>query len=136
MHDPDHHFPNRELRQVRALLRLEGLATFAVGIFGFFALSDSWLLLLATFLLPDLSMAGYAFGPRIGARCYNLVHNYATLAVLAGFSVLYVLPALPLACVWLAHIGFDRALGFGLKLETGFRDTHLGRIGHAAANIS
>jgi hypothetical protein len=28
-----------------------------------------------------------------------------------------------------AHIGLDRALGYGLKHESGFSDTHLGRIG-------
>ena len=33
------------------------------------------------------------------------------------------------ALIWIAHIGFDRALGYGLKYATGFRDTHLGRIG-------
>jgi hypothetical protein len=32
-----------------------------------------------------------------------------------------------------AHIGVDRALGFGLKLPTGVRDTHLGRIGRREA---
>jgi hypothetical protein len=26
------------------------------------------------------------------------------------------------------HIGMDRALGFGLKYETDFKDTHLGRV--------
>ena len=26
--------------------------------------------------------------------------------------------------------GADRALGYGLKLSGGFRETHLGRIGH------
>jgi hypothetical protein len=31
--------------------------------------------------------------------------------------------------IWIAHIGFDRALGYGLKYPTGFGDTHLGRIG-------
>ena len=31
--------------------------------------------------------------------------------------------------IWTAHIGFDRALGYGLKYPTGFGDTHLGRIG-------
>jgi hypothetical protein len=35
-----------------------------------------------------------------------------------------------LALIWLAHAGFDRALGYGLKYASGFRDTHLGRIGH------
>ncbi|HTE67028.1 MAG TPA: DUF4260 family protein, partial [Candidatus Binatia bacterium] len=28
-----------------------------------------------------------------------------------------------------AHVGMDRTLGYGLKLPTDFRDTHLGRIG-------
>jgi hypothetical protein len=28
-----------------------------------------------------------------------------------------------------AHVGMDRALGYGLKLPTDFKDTHLGRIG-------
>ena len=31
--------------------------------------------------------------------------------------------------IWLAHIGFDRALGYGLKYSAGFGFTHLGRIG-------
>jgi hypothetical protein len=29
----------------------------------------------------------------------------------------------------MAHVGFDRALGFGLKYGTGFGDTHLSRTG-------
>ena len=37
-----------------------------------------------------------------------------------------------LALIWIAHIGLDRALGYGLKYATGFGDTHLGRIGRAA----
>jgi hypothetical protein len=36
------------------------------------------------------------------------------------------------ALIWLAHIGFDRALGYGLKYKAGFGFTHLGRIGPAA----
>jgi hypothetical protein len=38
---------------------------------------------------------------------------------------------LSLAIIWLAHIGFDRALGYGLKYAAGFGFTHLGRIGKA-----
>ena len=34
--------------------------------------------------------------------------------------------------LWLAHIGIDRALGYGLKYATGFSYTHLGRIGKDA----
>ena len=33
------------------------------------------------------------------------------------------------ALIWAAHIGFDRALGYGLKHQSGFSDTHPGRIG-------
>ena len=31
-----------------------------------------------------------------------------------------------LALIWAAHIGFDRALGYGLKYAAGFGVTHLG----------
>ena len=34
-----------------------------------------------------------------------------------------------LALILLAHIAADRALGYGLKYATGFKDTHLGQIG-------
>jgi hypothetical protein len=39
-----------------------------------------------------------------------------------------------IALIWLAHIGIDRALGYGLKYTTGFGFTHLGRIGPAAGS--
>jgi hypothetical protein len=34
-----------------------------------------------------------------------------------------------LGALWLAHSGFDRMLGYGLKSPDGFSFTHLGRIG-------
>jgi hypothetical protein len=34
-----------------------------------------------------------------------------------------------LAMIWLAHVGIDRALGYGLKYGDAFNATHLGRIG-------
>jgi len=36
--------------------------------------------------------------------------------------------AVQIALAWLAHIGIDRALGFGLKYSTAFDDTHLQRV--------
>jgi hypothetical protein len=33
-----------------------------------------------------------------------------------------------ISLIWAAHIGGDRALGFGLKYPTAFKDTHLGRV--------
>ena len=38
-----------------------------------------------------------------------------------------------LAATWVAHIGLDRMLGLGLKLSSGFADTHLGRVGRMKA---
>jgi hypothetical protein len=82
---------------------------------------------------PDLSMLGYLAGPRVGAIAYNLVHTWAAPVVLFVIGWWGGLPILlPLAFILGAHIGFDRALGFGLKLPTSFRDTHLGRIGRGA----
>ena len=36
--------------------------------------------------------------------------------------------AVSLALVWVAHIGFDRMIGYGLKYPTEFFDTHLHRL--------
>lgn len=88
-----------------------------------------WLAVLV-FFAPDLSFAFYAFGPRIGAAGYNIVHLYGFGAVVAIAALLGRVPGLAEAGVlWIAHAGFDRMLGYGLKLPSGFHDTHLGRIG-------
>jgi Domain of unknown function (DUF4260) len=117
---------------VRAILRLEGFAVFAVALALFAHLSASWLAFAALFLAPDLAMAAYLLGPRLGAAAYNLAHAYvlplALGAVGAGLGAPWVAA---LASIWVAHIGFDRALGYGLKYATGFSQTHLGRIGRA-----
>ena len=39
--------------------------------------------------------------------------------------------AIAVALIWTAHIGIDRALGYGLKYATAFGDTHLGQKGGA-----
>jgi hypothetical protein len=46
----------------------------------------------------------------------------------AGFALSQPL-VLSIAMIWLAHIGIDRTLGYGLKYSAGFGFTHLGRIG-------
>lgn len=85
-------------------------------------------------LAPDLSMLGYAFGPRLGAPVYNAAHLYACGALLAGAGQAFGLSPLwtDLGLMWLAHVGADRMLGYGLKERTAFTDTHLGPIGRAA----
>lgn len=119
---------------VRTLLRLEGLALFIAGVALYARLHGDWALFLKLFLLPDLSFAMYLFGPRAGAFAYNAMHSTPGALVLAGFGYMAGEPlALLVALIWLAHIGFDRALGYGLKYASAFGDTHLGRIGRHAA---
>ncbi len=116
---------------VRWLLRLEGLAIFIVGTALFFAPGGQWWFYAMLFFAPDLSLAGYLAGPRVGAAVYDTVHSLTgpLMLALGAFFMVDAAPVLSVAFVWLAHIGFDRALGLGLKYGTGFRDTHLGRIG-------
>lgn len=68
----------------------------------------------------------------MGGLAYNLVHTYALALplALAGFAVGSPV-ASALGLILIAHIGFDRMLGFGLKYASGFGDTHLGRTGRA-----
>ena len=54
---------------------------------------------------------------------------YLVAGLVAAPRVLYFLDgALAVGLVWLAHIGIDRALGYGLKYPTHFEDTHLQRV--------
>ncbi len=116
----------------RVWLRLEGLAALALAVLVFQQGGHSWLLLAVLFLAPDLSFAGYLAGPRVGAAVYNAAHSYVGPAVAAALALLTGRPPV-LACIWAAHVGFDRALGYGLKYPTGFGDTHLGAIGRRRA---
>lgn len=115
---------------MKTLLKLEELAEVLLALVVFTHLPYAWWVLPATFLLPDLSMAGYLAGPRTGAFCYNIAHHKAVaIAVgLAGWGLAQ--PVLLLAgTILLFHSAADRLLGYGLKHTTGFRDTHLGRVG-------
>ena len=119
---------------VRTWLRLEGLAAFAAGLALFGAAGGNWLLVIPLILVPDLSAAGYLAGPRIGAFTYNLAHTWAPGVALLGLGFWLAIPAVQLAgAILFAHVGMDRAAGYGLKLPTAFRDTHLGRIGRERA---
>ena len=117
----------------RILLRLEGLTLF-VGMTLLYAVwGGSWWVYLILFLVPDISIVAYLSGPKFGAMIYNAMHSYMapmTLMV-TGFGTASPL-VLSIAIIWLAHIGIDRAFGFGLKYSAGFGFTHLGRIGRMA----
>ena len=115
---------------VRTLLRLEGFALFAGMTLLYGVWEGSWWIYGSLFFVPDVSFAAYLAGPRFGAMIYNAAHSYlAPMTMMTlGFSTAEPL-ILSLAMIWLAHIGFDRMLGYGLKYAAGFGFTHLGRIG-------
>ncbi len=113
----------------RTLLRLEGAAVLAGALALYFDRGYGWLALVLLVLAPDVSMLGYLAGQKVGARVYDLVHFEAWPVSLGVAGVLADSRlAIQLALIWLAHVGADRLLGYGLKYETGFKDTHLQRV--------
>jgi hypothetical protein len=60
------------------------------------------------------------------------LEGLAVLAAAGAFSLIQPTLA-PFALIWGAHVGFDRALGYGLKYPNSFQATHLGPIGKGRA---
>ncbi len=116
---------------VLLLHRLEGLAVAAISAVLYAHTGASWWLFAALWLAPDLSMLGYVTGrPCWGARIYNTFHTYALPGLLALATLaLHARGLMPIALIWINHIGVDRLLGYGLKYGDGFGYTHLGRLG-------
>lgn len=119
---------------VRVLLRIEGLCVLTASLLAYSKFGDGWGIFALFFFAPDLSFLGYLAGPGIGAGSYNFAHSTVGALLLLVAGVLLSLPAAVTAgIIWMAHIGFDRALGYGLKYSAGFGFTHLGLIGRARA---
>lgn len=116
-------------RLPRTLVRLEGAAVALATIVLYFHADYPWWLLAALALAPDLALLGYAFGPVVGAVAYDLVHTYVVPVTLAMVGVVSDTDAaVQVGLIWMAHIGVDRAVGYGLKYGNAFRETHLQRI--------
>lgn len=106
------------------------IAAILVAVFYITVGNFDWWWLPILFLAPDITMAGYLINSRIGAILYNLGHSLIGPVLLvaiyiANDSQLVLFAAL----IWLFHILIDRAFGHGLKHTTGFKHTHLGKIG-------
>ena len=122
-------FPPKE---VAAVLRIEGLAIFAATLLAYYALGANWWVFALLILAPDLAMLGALAGPVIGARAYNAAHTYMSPLALGGVAWFTdTVWLLPYALIWIAHIGLDRALGYGLKYPGLDHHTNLGPIGKA-----
>lgn len=117
------------LGQVRIWLRAEGVSVFALSVLLYRNSGWSWWLFFLLLLTPDLAMIPYLINPRIGGACYNVIHSYllplglAIVVIASGRMAL-----LPYLYIWVAHIGMDRCLGYGLKYPTAFGRTHLGHL--------
>jgi hypothetical protein len=115
---------------VKFILRMEGLGALTFALLAYARFGAGWGTFAWLFFAPDLSLLGYFAGPRIGAALYNSAHSYIGPLLLLGVGIPFALPiAIALGIIWAAHVGFDRALGYGLKYSIGFRFTHLGAIG-------
>jgi len=116
---------------IQRLVRLEGLIVGLTATIAFDYWQGSWLWFALLILTPDLGMVGYLVNPTIGSYTYNLTHAYLGPILLLLLLLVQGEPPqfwLLMTCMWLAHIGFDRCLGFGLKYPTSFRDTHLQKL--------
>ncbi|MFE3867495.1 DUF4260 domain-containing protein [Flavobacterium sp. LS2P90] len=115
---------------MKTSIKLEEFGLFVFGIYLFNQLDYAWWWFLVLILMPDLSMIGYVFGNKIGALSYNLFHHRGIAIILYLVGVYFHQNEIQLSGVILfTHSSMDRMFGYGLKYETGFKDTHLGVIG-------
>lgn len=114
----------------RLLLRVEAAAMFGTSLWAYSRLNQSWWMFAGLLFVPDLGMSGYLSNTRIGAATYNAFHTETPpILLLCAALARGSDQGVGLALTWLAHIGMDRMLGYGLKYGTKFTHTHLGIIG-------
>ncbi|MEH6656963.1 DUF4260 domain-containing protein [Leeuwenhoekiella marinoflava] len=116
---------------MKVLLKFEEFGSLLLGIYLFSILDLNWWWFIGLFLAPDVSALGYLAGSKIGAWCYNFLHlkSLGILCYLLG-TVFNLIEFQVAGLIIFSHAAFDRLLGYGLKYETGFKDTHLGKIGN------
>ena len=115
--------------------RVEGALVFVSGltIFTHLGAEISWWVAFLIFFAPDISFSGYLLGSKVGSYVYNVFHVYAFGALFLACGLSMGIPMISaLGALWLAHSGFDRMLGYGLKSSEGFNVTHMGSIGRAS----
>ncbi|MFD2638698.1 DUF4260 domain-containing protein [Piscibacillus salipiscarius] len=113
----------------KILLHLEGLTVLVISLYIYNELDFSWIMFIILLLAPDLGMLGYLINPKIGSVIYNLCHTYLTPALLLGVALIFSSSfMLAISIIWVAHIGMDRGIGYGLKYPSSFKDSHLTRV--------
>jgi hypothetical protein len=106
---------------IKNIIKIEGVIVFLSCLIVYLLLDYNWILFVALLLFPDIAMIGYVVSNKIGAITYNLLHTYSLPIpiLLLGFSLSLDL-LLAIALIWMAHIGMDRAIGYGLKYSSSF----------------
>ena len=119
-----------KMKSMKNILKLEEAAMFVFCIYVLSLFQVSWWVYLLLAFGPDVGCAGYAFGNKTGAVCYNLFHHkgIAVAIFLAGF-ILNDEGTQIAGIILFGHSSMDRMFGYGLKLNEGFKYTHLGMIG-------
>jgi hypothetical protein len=117
----------------RIFLRLDGLVLFIGALLLFSKTHQHWWWVPVLLFVPDLFMAGYARSTKVGALIYNLGHTYLLPASTAfyGWHAGRFL-VLGIGLIWLAHVGMDRFVGYGLKYDDDFKHTHLSDLNSTA----
>ncbi len=113
----------------RRFLRVEGAVVFATAVAVYLDADFSIVALVLLFLAPDLAFVGFLLGPRAGALAYDAVHIEVWPVLLGAIGILgdEQVP-IQIALIWLAHIGLDRALGYGLRYPDNASESHLDRV--------
>jgi hypothetical protein len=118
---------------MKILLKIEEAAMFGLCIFILISLNSPWWVYLLLAIGPDVSMIGYFSGNRFGADCYNFFHHKGIAIAVFAIGLILNNPASDTVStagiILFGHSSMDRMLGYGMKLNKGFKYTHLGIIG-------
>ena len=116
---------------MKTILKLEEAAMTAIGIYllSVYNLNLSFWVWIILFFTPDIGMLGYLINTRIGAFTYNVFHHKGIAVALAVTGYYFSNDVLTSVGILLfAHASFDRIMGYGLKYEDSFKNTHLGSL--------
>ncbi|PNQ75123.1 DUF4260 domain-containing protein [Hanstruepera neustonica] len=115
---------------MKNLLKLEEFAMFGLGILAFNQLHYPWWWFLVLLLTPDIGMLGYLINSKVGAFTYNLCHHKGLAIIIYIIGVAYNNDLIQLIGIMVfSHASLDRIFGYGLKYNSSFQNTHLGKVG-------
>ena len=117
---------------MKTVLKTEELFMLLLGIYWFTLLDYEWWWFLVLILTPDIGMLGYLINNKVGAISYNIFHHKA-IAIAMYLVGIYTQNQLfqLVGVILFSHSSMDRIFGYGLKYNTSFHNTHLGKIGNA-----